>query len=89
MKPKELDFYEKHPTIKDVYLSYKYNDNTSKWDFIGYRCTLCNQTFKRETTFPEHQDRCKYKKLADNMREAEITILNLTNSTSPIDFNQN
>jgi|688.fasta_scaffold185536_2 hypothetical protein len=49
----------KYPQLKNMHLSHTYDFKKQEWKFVGYNCSVCGRTFKREGFIERHEDSCK------------------------------
>jgi hypothetical protein len=67
----------KYPQLKNMHLSHQYDTKTESWKFVGYKCSICSTTFKREGFIERHVEACKPKLKLNRDPEQQINLKNV------------
>lgn len=59
----------KYPQLKNMHLSHTYDSKKQEWKFVGYNCSVCGRTFKREGFIERHEDSCKPERKLNRVNE--------------------
>lgn len=68
----------KYPEMRDIHLSHQFNQKTQNWEFVGYRCSKCGRTFKRQGFIERHEESCKPPQKLAVKDEVPIQIRTIT-----------
>ena len=71
---------EHHLPNSNFHVIHQYSSKTKNWNFMGFRCSRCNQSLKTPISLERHNINCKVinKTITRNFPPTEIITVNRT-----------